>query len=92
MHPMSRRRFFSLTPLLAVPMLPKAPEVKGSAAIGLPEQTGLKNCLVKVRPSESGPLFWVSNDHGVQCNLNGYAIVPIEDFTKSEISGLRFKP
>ncbi len=52
-----------------------------------PRETKLINCLIvpstTVRWGSLGvPLFEQTPEHGVQCRLDGYAIVPREDYEK----------
>jgi len=41
----------------------------------------LTHCVIKVRPGD-GPLFSWSEEQGVQAYLNGYAIVPLENYSE----------
>lgn len=39
----------------------------------------LRNCYIETREDETGPIF-LADEGGVHCNLDGYAIIPIERF------------
>ena len=53
-------------------------------AFGSPEvPSRLTNCFIRSRNIQKGPMFTVTKD-GIFCNLDGYTIVPSEEF-KSEI-------
>ena len=45
----------------------------------VPKQSGLVNCFISPRKSDSGPLFW-ELDGAVGFFLDGYAIIPIEEY------------
>lgn len=49
-----------------------------------PEQTYVRNCLIHPRRDGAGAeaMFTLSAEHGVQCQLDGYAIVPRDEYER----------
>lgn len=45
-----------------------------------PEETKLTNCYIVGRDGDDGPLFFSSIEHGIQCRLDRYAIIPLEEY------------
>lgn len=45
-----------------------------------PNETYVRNCYISMRPSDKGPLFASSDEHGVQCCLDGYVVIPLERY------------
>lgn len=44
-----------------------------------PKDCVVTNCFIYCRPSDPA-IFEVSDEHGIQCHLDGYAIVPMEHY------------
>lgn len=51
------------------------------------EASYLRNCLIRPRKGEAAPLFYQRDDGTVVARLDGYAIVPIEDYESLPNSG-----
>lgn len=45
-----------------------------------PNETYVRNCYLSMRPSDKGPLFASNDEHGIQCCLDGYVVIPIEQY------------
>jgi len=42
----------------------------------------LDNCTIVRRDGDRGPLFASLFEHGIMANLDGYAVIPVEDYDK----------
>lgn len=53
----------------------------------------IHNCVIAPRADRKEPLFWQS-DETISCRLNGYAIIPIEEYERltGKSTGIVSKP
>jgi hypothetical protein len=45
-----------------------------------PKETYLRNCVIAARQPATTPLFSADPKHGMQCCLDGYAVLPVEEY------------